>query len=389
MAGASSASFVRWCCPSPLSSTLGGTERMFQMQKKDRVIRILRIVMPIVAITIAIVIAPLDLVPPWIAPLPDTVQEQVEDAVDQGLDGIIVYVDQAGRAPQFYAAGWKNKTTKEPADPHALFRIGSISKLYIATAVSKLVNNGSLSLDETLADYLSDLAGRIEYADQITLRMMVQHRSGIPNFTDDEAWDWFASQTDINKALELVLDEPADFEPDARTSYSNTNYLLIGRILDNVLGYSHHQYIAEEILTPLGLTNTYSLLSQVEYDSVASGYWYEYDDDLRQLDHVIPGGSMIATAEDVGLFLRALNDGSLLNDHEQAIYASIYEYGHDGWVPGYHSIARYHEDIDTVVVQFVSTTGGDTWGTANIIGGKATGVSGIIYNRIVRILHRQ
>jgi CubicO group peptidase (beta-lactamase class C family) len=316
------------------------------------------------------------------------VQEQVDDAVDQGLDGIIVYVDQAGEDPAFYAAGWKNKLTQEPADPNALFKIGSISKLYIATAVAKLVNNGSLSLDETLADYLPELAGRIEYADQITLRMMVQHRSGIPNFTDDEAWDWFTSQTDINKALELVLDEPADFEPDARYRYSNTNYLLIGRILDNALGYSHHQYIDEEILAPLGLTDTYSLLSQVEYDDVVSGYWYEYDDDLRQLDHVIPGGTMIATAQDVGLYLRALNDGSLLNDDEQAIYSSIYEYEHTGWVPGYFSIARYHEDIDTVVIQFVSTTGGDTWGTANVIGGKATGISNIIYNRIVRILRQ-
>lgn len=344
--------------------------------------------MPIVAIIIVVVIAPLDLVPSLIAPLPDTVQEQVEAAVDQGLDGIIVYVDQAGEDPAFYTAGWKNKLTQEPADPHALFKIGSISKLYIATAVAKLVSNGKLSLDETLVDYLPDLAGRIEYADQITLRMMVQHRSGIPSFTDDEAWDWFTSQTDIDEVLELVLDEPADFAPDARYSYSNTNYLLIGRILDNVLGYSHHQYIDEAILAPLGLTNTYSLLSQVEVDDVVSGYWYEYDDDLRQLDHIIPGGSMIATAQDVGLFLRALNDGSLLDDDEQAIYSSIYEYEHEGWVPGYHSIARYHEGMDTVVIQFVSTTGGDTWGTANIVGGKATAVSNIIYNRIVRILRR-
>ena len=355
---------------------------------KSRAVRILRTIMPIVAIICIIAIPPLDLVPPLIAPLPDTVQEQVDDAIDYGLDGIIVYVDQAGKAPEFYAAGWKDKVTQEPADPHALFRIGSISKLYIATAVAKLVNNGSLSLDETLADYLPELVGRIEYADQITLRMMVQHRSGIPNFTDDEEWDWFTSQTDIDKALELVLDEPADFEPDARYRYSNTNYLLIGRILDNVLGYSHHQYIDQEILAPLRLTNTYSLLSQAEYEDVVSGYWYEYDDDLRELDHTIPGGSMIATAEDVGLFLRALNDGSLLNDYEQAIYASIYEYEHTGWVPGYYSIARYHEDIDTVVVQFVSTTGGDTWGAANIIGGKTTGISNIIYDRIVRILRR-
>lgn len=354
------------------------------MTKKKRIVRILRIIMPIVAIISAIVIAPLDLVPPWIAPLPGTVQEQVDNAVDQGLDGIIVYVDQAGQPPAFYTAGWKNKVTQEPADPHALFKTGSIHKLYIATAVAKLANDGRLSLDDTLADHLPELVGRIEYADQITLRMMVQHRSGIPNFTDHGEFDWFTPQTDENKDLELVLDEPADFEPDARYSYSNTNYLLLGRILDKVLGYSHHQYVYSEILAPLGLTNTFFTLDEVEYDDVVSGYWYEYDDDLRFLR-----GSMIATAQDVGLFLRALNDGSLLNDDEQAIYSSIYEYEHDGWVPGYHSIARYHEDIDTVVIQFVNTTGGDTWGVANVIGGKTTGISNIIYNRIVRILHRQ
>ena len=287
--------------------------------------------MPIVGIISAVVFVPWDIIP-WITPLPDTVQAQVDDAIDHGLDGIIVYVDQSGKAPAFYAAGWKNKATQVPADPHALFKIGSIHKLYIATTVAKLVNNGSLSLDDTLADHLPDLVGRIENAEQITLRMMVQHRSGIPNFTDQEGFDWFTPRTDEDRDLELVLDEPADFKPDARYSYSNTNYLLLGRILDKVLGYSHHQYIHDEILAPLGLSHTYFSLDEVDYEDVVSGYWYQYDDDLRFL-----GGSMLATAEDVGIFLRALNDGSLLNDDEQAIYASIYEYGHTGWVPGYYS----------------------------------------------------
>jgi hypothetical protein len=67
---------------------------------------------------------------------------------------------------------------------------------------------------------------------------------------------------------------------------------------------------------------------------------------------------------------------------------TVYEYEHTGWVPGYYSIARYHADIDTVVVQFVSTTGGEIWGMANVVGGKATAVSNIIYSRIVRILGR-
>ncbi len=356
------------------------------MEKKKQIVRILRIIMPLVAILSAVIFVPWDVLP-WIAPVPDTVQEQVDEAVDHGLDGIIVYVDQAGKAPAFYAAGWKNKATQVAADPQALFKIGSISKLYIAAATAKLVSSNALSLDDTLADLLPELAGRIEYADQITLRMMLQHRSGIPNFVDDPGFDWFTPHTDINKSLELVLDKPADFKPDAHYSYSNTNYLLIGRILDKVLGYSHHQYIDSEILAPLGLTNTYSLYSQVEPEEVVSGYWYQYDDDLKPLDFTIPGGSMVATAQDVGIFLRALNDGSLLNDDEQAIYSSIYEYGHTGWLPGYYSIARYHEDIDTVVIQFVNTTGGDTWGLANISGGKAMAISDNIYNRIVRILH--
>ena len=311
-------------------------------------------------------------------------RQQVDDAIGLGLDGIIVYVDQAGEEPAFYAAGWKNKITKVPADPHALFKIGSIHKLYIATAVAKLVNSGSLSLDDTLADYLPDLAGRIEYADQITLRMMVQHRSGIPNFTDQAAFDWFTPQTAETNNLELVLDKPADFKPDTRYSYSNTNYLLIGQILDKVLGYSHHQYVYDEILAPLRLTNTFFSLDEVDFNDVVSGYWYEYNDDLRFL-----GGSMIATAEDVGIFIRALNDGTLLNDEEQAIYSSIYEYEHTGWVPGYYSIARYHQDIDTVVIQFVNTTGGDTWALSNITGGKTLGLSNVVYGRIVRILKRQ
>lgn len=334
--------------------------------------------MPIVAIICIVIFPPWEGILAWLAPLPDTVQEQVDDGIDRGLDGIIVYVDQPGKAPVFYSAGWKNKETQGPSDPQALFKIASISKLYIATAAVKLANDQSLSLDDTLADHLPELVGRIEYADQITLRMMLQHRSGIPNFTDHDEFDWFIPHTDINKDLALALDEPADFKPDARYSYSNTNYLLIGRILDKVLGYSHQDYIESKILAPFDLTNTYSLLNQVESEDVVSGYWYQYDDDLKELGFIIPGGSMVATAQDVGIFLRALNNGSLLNDDEQAIYSSIYKYEHTGWLPGYQSIARYHKDVDTVVIQFVSTTGGEM-----------ELVSNVVYNRIVQILHRE
>jgi hypothetical protein len=144
-----------------------------------------------------------------------------------------------------------------------------------------------------------------------------------------------------------------------------------------VLGYSHPRYIHENILVPLKLMHTYGSLASVDVGDVVSGYHQPYDVDFKGIEHVSPSGAMIATAQDVGVFLRALNDGSLLEGDEEAIYSSVYEYGHKGWVLGYQSIARYHEDLDAVVVQFVNTTGGDS-----------ELVALVVYNRIVRILRK-
>ena len=334
----------------------------------------------ILAVTVAgtALTVPWDLLRIWIAPLPDTVQAQVDDAVKYGLDGIVVYVDHAGKEPALYAAGWKDRQNQIPADPQALFKIASISKLYIAAAAAKLVDSQALSLDSTLAELLPEVADRIEYSDEITLRMLLQHRSGIPDWIKDSAFPWNRSVTNVDDVLAFVLDDPADFKPDTRYAYSNTNYLLIGKILDKTLGYDHQEYIRQELLTPLGLTHTFGSLSDVNVNEVFSGYTVEYDGDVKMLDFVAPGGSMIATAQDVGIFLRALNDGSLLTDSEQAVYSSVYVYEHTGLLPGYSSIAKYFKDIDTVVVQFVNTSGGKTWGKTELI-----------YNRIVRILRRQ
>ena len=340
---------------------------------KKQTKRIFRIIFILASIS-SLFFVPWILVKAWIIPLPDTVQEQVDEAIDLGLDGIIVYVDIAGKPPEFYAAGWHDRKNKIPAYPEALFKIASISKLYVAVSVAKLVNEKQLSLDKTLADYLPELLGRIDNADKITLRMMVQHRSGIPNYTDSPGY-WENAPKSYKENIGLVLDKPADFEPDEKYSYSNTNYLLIGEILDKTLGYSHHQYIRNEILKPLELNNTYSLLSEVDINKVMSGYDEGFDGDLKDNSFISPAGSMLATAQDVGIFLRALNDGSLLNENEQAIYSSIYVFEHTGLLPGYSSIARYHKDIDAVVVQFVNTSGGYSWN-----------LSEIVYDRIVKIL---
>ena len=86
---------------------------------------------------------------------------------------------------------------------------------------------------------------------------------------------------------------------------------------------------------------------------------------------------MIATAEDVGIFLRALNDGSVFEEGEQDIYSSIYVYEHTGLIVGYQSIAKYHQDIDAVIIQFNNTTNFD---------GYDWSLAEIVYKRIVKIV---
>ena len=338
---------------------------------KKQTKRTLRVVLLVGTIT-SLFFVPWVLVWAWILPLPATAQEQVNEATGHGLDGIIVYVDEAGKAPAMYAAGWHDRKNRIPAYPQALFKIASISKLYDAVAISKLVKDKRLSLDKTLADYFPELVGRIENADEITLRLMVQHRSGIPNLTDTPGF-WENPPKSSEEALELVLDLPANFEPDKDYEYSNTNYLLISELIGKVVGYSKIQYIKEEILTPLGLNNTFGSLGEVDIGDVMSGYHVGYENDLKTDEH-----GMLATAEDVGIFLRALNDGSLFDEGEQEIYSSIYVYEHTGWVPGYQSIAKYYKDIDTVAIQFTSTTGGYNWNTSEIV-----------HSRILKIVRSQ
>jgi len=326
----------------------------------------------LVGTIVSMFFVPWILVKAWILPLPDTIQEQVNEAIGHGFDGMIVYIDKAGEPPAFFTGGWKDRDNKIPADPNSLFKIASISKLYTAVAATKMVRENRLSFDKTLVDYLPELRGRIENAEDITLRMMIQHRSGIPNFTDNPAY-WENEQVNGKNALDFALDLPARFEPDKGYEYSNTNYLLLRRIMDDVLGYSHNEYIKEKILIPLALKNTFFSIAEVDLDDVMSGYYVGYEEDFKAREY-----GMLATAEDVGIFIRALNDGSVFLEGEQEIYP--YEYNHGGLVVGYQSLAEYHKDIDAVVVQFINTTD---------FNGYEWNLSEIIINRIVKIIRKK
>jgi CubicO group peptidase (beta-lactamase class C family) len=333
--------------------------------------KIARIVLMLISIS-SLYFVPWKIIYVWALPLPDQVQTQLDEGVSHGFDGMIVYIDKAGAPPAFYASGFHNRALKMPADPHDFFKIASIGKLYHALAITKLVSEKRLTLDQTLAFHFPELVGRIEYAERITIRMMVQHRSGIPNLSDTPNF-YMNPPKSFEEALGKILDTPADFEPGSSYAYSNTNYLLLSELIKRVTGGDKFDYFRKTILNPLGLKNTFISIDQINMDQLMGGYYVGVEEDIKTTNY----GSMIATAEDVGIFLRALNEGVVFGPGEKEIYDSIYVYEHTGLLPGYMSIARYHEEIDAVVVQFVNTTD---------FSGYEWSISEIVYSRILKIL---
>lgn len=287
-----------------------------------------------------------------------TVQSILDNAVKDGVDGIFVYIDQPNHINESFTSGVQDKSAQVPANASSLFKIASISKLFIAVSAVKIITAEQLALDQTLAFWLPELADRIENSTTITIKHLIQHRSGIPDFDSQVGFSWQRSHTDIDRTLLYALDKPADFLPDSQYEYSNTNYLLLAKILDKTLGYSHQSFIRDNILSPLSMSNTFLTLSEIDLSQLSKGYWDNIERSTQ--DYIIPGGSMISTVEDIAIFIRALNKGGLLTATEKSTYSNLYWFDHSGWLPGYQSIAQFDEQTNAVVVLFINTTGGDS-----------------------------
>ncbi len=303
-----------------------------------------------------------------------SLQGALNNAVNRGVDGLMLTVLKPGNT-ESYAAGTASRASGEPMDTNGLFKIASVSKLFLAVAVVQAQEQGLLALDDSLSQHLPDLADRIANSDQITLRHMIQHRSGIPDFDSQFGFSWENAHTDTERVLNYALDLPADFAPDSRFEYSNTNYLLLGLVLDSALNYSHHDFIQAEILDPLALRDTYHLQTALGTLPLVRGYWNDVDTTNRL--YLIAGGAMVSTPRDVAVFLDALARSELLSDAAQAIYEDVYWLEHSGWVPGYQTIARYESRSNATVVLHMNTTGGNS-----------EEVLSETYDRIISILRR-
>ncbi len=239
-----------------------------------------------------------------------------------GATGVVAVVDD-GRSHVARALGASRLSPLRATDVGDTTRVGSVTKTFVATAVLQQVGRHRLHLDEPVEKWLP---GLVQNGRAITLRMLLQHTSGLYNYTDDEALlarylaDPIASITPT-EILATALKKPASFAPGTRWSYSNTNYALLGLVLEKVTGRSAAQVLEEQIITPLGLHHTFLAGDAGWRGAHLHGYYPPsvtgqtgYTDVSRwNPSWAWTAGAVVSNAEDVTRFFRALFSGRLIS----------------------------------------------------------------------------
>ncbi|WP_327095362.1 beta-lactamase family protein [Nocardia vinacea] len=259
----------------------------------------------------------------------------IEEIIDSGFVGVSVRVrDERGEWAGSAGVAELGGTAKPPIDGHV--RIASNTKTFTAALVLRLVAEGKLGLDIPVVAYLPEFA----LDERITVRMLLQHTSGIFNFTGELYADgtivagipapgtpWGGQWVDDRfhtyrpqELVELALSKPTRFEPGTGWSYSNTNYALARLLIEKVTGRSFAEEMRRLILEPLALSGTLVPDSPEVPEPHAHAY-YRYEEDGRDTTVDITrhdpswnpsGGDMISTTRDLATFISALNSGKLL-----------------------------------------------------------------------------
>ena len=299
-------------------------------------------------------------------------------------------------------SGVADLQSREPVPADGYYRIGSTTKTFVATVILQLVDEGKLSLDDSLAQHLSNVIIGNGYDDTaITVRDLLQHTSGIFDYNMDEVWFPFAEQV-VFEARRYEQYEPEElvavavahrpkFPPGDGYSYANTNYIVAGLLIETVTGNNWTSEVERRIIEPLNLQHTF-IPDDAQMPSPHAKGYYQFEPNQPLVDVTLldpsaggAGGAIVSNSADITRFFSALLGGELLSSQQlQQMKTTIPEmegrYGlglgwsplpcgdgywrHGGAVPGYLSYEGFSDDGSLGVVLSVSSWRVDAGGVA-------------------------
>ena len=290
-----------------------------------------------------------------------------------------VAVSKDGRIIYSKSVGYCDVENNKKANEDSKYRIGSISKTFTAVLVLKAVEENKLDLNQTIDKYFPS----IENAEKIAIKHLLNHRSGIHNFTNDLSYlEWNTQAKSEKEMLEIISKAGSDFEPNSRGEYSNSNFVLLSYILERVWGQPYAELLQQKIVDPIGLEHTF-FGGQINTDNNEcksykfAGSWNLQD----ETDTSIPlgAGGIISTPIDLTKFGDALFMGKLLKPESLELMKTMKDnfgyglfqipfydrtsYGHNGGIDGFSSSFAFFEDGN---ISFALTSNGSNFINNNI-----------------------
>jgi D-alanyl-D-alanine carboxypeptidase len=283
-----------------------------------------------------------------------------------------------------------NGSNKTPATTSTRYRIGSITKTFTAVMTFQLIDEGKLKLNTPVSDFFPGLLN----GNKITIEHLLNHSSGLHNFTNDSS---YVSSLDKKVTKEEMMTKfkamPVDFEPGSKHEYSNTNYVLLGYIVEALDKETYALSLKKRILNKIGLANTYyggkisASVKEADSYSWKNGWQKEKETDMS-----IPGGAgaIVSTPGDLNVFIKALIDGKLVSalslakmetikdGYGMGLFATpFYKYigfGHNGSIDGFQSFVGYFPEGE-FAVSFTAN------GVNTVMNNVLVGFLSLVYNR--------
>ena len=320
-------------------------------------------------------------------PFPHAKRAAIDDALATAfgaskVPGVVVGIWIPGEGSYVATRGTSDTKTSKPMRIEDHFRIGSITKTFTATLLLILADEKRLGLDDPVSKYVA----WVPNGDRITLRMLADMTSGLHNYTEDDAWvkTAFSDFKRVWTPRELVdvgIKHPPDFPPGQGWHYSNTNYVLLGMILEHVTGKKIQASFDEKVFKPLKLKETSWPVGAALPNPYAHGTTVQtLDDKLDDATHRNPSwaftaGELVSTMADLRTWIVSYATGSLVspetqkqrlawmtmppNKPERAYGIGIGIdhgwLGHTGELPGYNCSAYYLPDKKAVIVVMVNS----------------------------------
>jgi D-alanyl-D-alanine carboxypeptidase len=236
--------------------------------------------------------------------------------------GATILVIRDGQPVYSHAFGLRALEARLPAGMDTHYEIGSITKQFTAAAILQLQDAGKLDIDAKVSTYLPD----VPHAGEVTLRQLLTHTSGLPDYfglIDDEQ---ATKPITFKELMCLVADWPLDFPPGSRASYSNTGYIILGRIIEVTSHESYRQYIRAHLLEPAGMTQSFTVPDEPSLVTMAVGYRHANGKLARGLtihdSFSWSAGDLVSTVADVEKWNEALAGGKIVPKADYALMST-------------------------------------------------------------------